>query len=440
MRMVLDQRHSRAGALAFVLTLAVVATVALAPGSAQRDSLLPHGYCYRWDPSLLRLHLVSDALIGLAYIAIPLVLVHFIRKREDLPFNWMFLLFGLFIIACGSTHWMEVWTLWNPDYWLAGSVKAITAAASVPTAILLYLLVPHALALPSTRQLREAKEALEREVQARTQAQAALEDARATLERRVAERTQALEDAHGRLQAQHALLEAADREKNRFLAVLSHEIRNPLHAIGGSAALLRLTDEPAARERAIAAIERQVGRLGGLLEDLLDVARTTREITLRPAPMDLRRAVEGGIETTESFYRERGQRVAVEMPAGRVPVHGDVGRLEQVVVNFLHNASRHSPPGSTITARVEAAHGMATLEVRDPGEGLDPEQRERVFDFFAHPGSADTHGGLGIGLNIVKQIVLAHGGTVAAESEGRGKGSRFVVRMPLATEEGNAAT
>jgi hypothetical protein len=138
------------------------------------------------------LHLVSDVLIGLAYLAIPVALVHFIRSARDIPFNWMFLLFGLFIVACGATHWMEVLTLWNPAYWVAGAVKAITAAASVPTAILLFLLIPKALALPSIAQLEAAKAALEREVLQRRGAEAALEEARRDLEIRVNARTSEL--------------------------------------------------------------------------------------------------------------------------------------------------------------------------------------------------------------------------------------------------------
>lgn len=110
----------------------------------------PHGYCYLWNPGLVWLNVVSDSLIAAAYFAIPVILLWFIRKRRDLPFGWMFGLFGLFIVACGSTHLMEVWNLWHANYWLAGLVKAITAAASVPTAILLLNLVPRALELPTS--------------------------------------------------------------------------------------------------------------------------------------------------------------------------------------------------------------------------------------------------------------------------------------------------
>lgn len=128
---------------------------------------MPHGYCYLWDPGLVWIHVVSDALIALAYFAIPAILLWFVRKRRDLPFGWMFLLFGVFIIACGSTHALEIWNLWHASYWLSGVIKAVTAAASIPTAILLAQLVPRAVELPSLRQWMQANAALEREVRER---------------------------------------------------------------------------------------------------------------------------------------------------------------------------------------------------------------------------------------------------------------------------------
>ena len=136
---------------------------------------MPHGHCYLWKPELVWLHLVSDALIALAYTSIPFTLIHLARKRKDIPFNWIFFCFGVFIVACGATHAMEIWTLWTPTYWLSGVIKAITASASVPTAILLIMLMPKALALPTHEQLRSAHEDLRR--------------ANAALETRVLQRT-----------------------------------------------------------------------------------------------------------------------------------------------------------------------------------------------------------------------------------------------------------
>src|SRR5438132_13431094 len=124
------------------------------------NGFMPHGHCYLWDPGLVKLHVISDFLIAIAYFTIPFTLIDFVRRRKDLPFNWMFVLFGIFIIACGTTHVMEIWTLWRPYYWISGAVKAVTALASVPTAILLIRLVPQALKIPGPSVLQATNEAL----------------------------------------------------------------------------------------------------------------------------------------------------------------------------------------------------------------------------------------------------------------------------------------
>jgi PAS domain S-box-containing protein len=128
---------------------------------------MPHGYCYMWNPGLVWLHVISDSLIAISYFTIPFTLLWFVRKRRDLPFSWMFVLFGAFIVACGATHVMEVWNLWHAQYWLAGVLKAITAVASVGTAILLVRLVPQALELPNLSDWARANVALESEVHER---------------------------------------------------------------------------------------------------------------------------------------------------------------------------------------------------------------------------------------------------------------------------------
>ena len=128
---------------------------------------MPHGYCYLWNPGLVWLHVISDTLIAIAYFTIPFSLLWFVRKRRDLPFSWIFVLFGVFIVACGTTHVMEVWNLWHAEYWLAGVLKAITATASVGTAILLARLVPQALELPHVGQWMHTKAALEAEIHER---------------------------------------------------------------------------------------------------------------------------------------------------------------------------------------------------------------------------------------------------------------------------------
>ncbi len=163
---------------------------------------IPHGHCYLWLPALVWLHVGTDSLIALAYYVMPIILISFVRKRSDLPFNWMFLMFGAFIIACGTTHVMNVWNLWYPTYWLSGGIKAGTAAVSLATACLLVPLVPKALALPSPAQLEALNRQLHEHIREREHAEVALRQANDELEKRVQERTTALRDANEALQTE----------------------------------------------------------------------------------------------------------------------------------------------------------------------------------------------------------------------------------------------
>ena len=119
---------------------------------------LPHGHCYMWSPGVLWMHVISDVLIAMAYFTIPFALLYIARRRRDLPFDWLIVCFGVFIVACGLTHVMDIWNVWHTNYWLEGIVKLLTAAASVPTAILLWRFLPGIVTLPSQRQLRDANE------------------------------------------------------------------------------------------------------------------------------------------------------------------------------------------------------------------------------------------------------------------------------------------
>jgi PAS domain S-box-containing protein len=174
---------------------------------------IPHGHCYLWKTDLVWLHLGSDLVTGLAYYSIPATLFYFVRKRQDLPFYWMFLLFSAFILACGTTHLMEVWTLWYPTYWLSGLVKAITAVVSLTTAIELIPLVPQALTLKSPAQLEQANQALQTQIAERLQVEAELRKYQNHLEDLVAMRTHEITQYNEQLK-----LEIAERQ--RILSVL----------------------------------------------------------------------------------------------------------------------------------------------------------------------------------------------------------------------------
>ena len=421
-------------ALVSLAGIPAAAVVIFAAMQGGMDRYLPHGVCYAWQPGLIRLHLVSDVLIGLAYLAIPVALVHFIRRRTDIPFNWMFLLFGLFIVACAATHWMEVFTLWTPAYWVAGAVKAITAAASVPTAILLFMLLPKAVALPSIAQLEAAKAALEREVAQRRDAEAAVEEARRDLEVRVEQRTSELRVANALLERQREELAQADRAKSNFLAILSHELRNPVHAIRMNARVIRTQALEQACESAANAIERQVAKLANLLEELLDLVSLSRTSAFRLTASDVAHAVEGAIETTRADMYARRQAVVLSADNGPFTAMLDSARFEQAVTNLLVNASKYSPEGSRIDVEVAFEGGSITVRVRDVGIGITEDEMPLLFELFArgHGARRASTEGLGIGLYIAHEIVSAHRGTISARSGGRGHGCEFTITLPAA--------
>ncbi|HLO89263.1 MAG TPA: ATP-binding protein [Nostocaceae cyanobacterium] len=169
---------------------------------------IPHGHCYLWKTDLVALHLISDAIIALSYYSIPATLFYFVRKRKDLPFYWIFLLFSAFIVACGTTHLLQIWTLWYPTYWLSGLIKALTAIVSFVTAIELVPLVPQALALPSPEQLRQTNQQLQTQIAERLKVESELRTYQNHLEDLVALRTQEITQTNEQLQ-----LEIAERQR-----------------------------------------------------------------------------------------------------------------------------------------------------------------------------------------------------------------------------------
>ena len=211
------------------------------------SDFMPHGACYLWRPEIVWLHAPSDTLIALSYYLIPIVLIYFVRKRTDLPFNWIFVMFGVFIMACGTTHLMEVVTLWRPVYRLSGVIKAFTAVVSIATAVMLVKLIPQALALPSPMQLRTANLNLENEIKHRRRVEQALHQAHDELEVKVQERTAQLASTNEELrkqivERQHAeeALHTAQSElahvtrvtlMGELMASIAHEVNQPLSAI-----------------------------------------------------------------------------------------------------------------------------------------------------------------------------------------------------------------
>ena len=364
--------------------------------------LHPHGFCYIWDPALVASHVTADLLIGLAYVVIAATLGYLVfRLRHLLPFHWMFLAFGLFILTCGGTHFMGVWTLWYADFWASAALKIVTGVASVATAIALPRLVPQVVRLVQNASLAETR--------------------RLQLE---AEQQQRLE------------VEAQSQAKDLFLATLSHELRTPLNAMGGWLHVLTVdpgTAVNANSRKAIGAIQRNLALQTRLVEDMLDVsAILTGRLTLQRARLDLKEVVRRAVEMESAAMRQQPIRIEVDLPAGPVWIDGDETRLQQVLSNLISNAVKFSDEAGTVHVRLTREKDAAVLAVTDTGRGINTEFLPKVFDVFAQADQTTTRttGGLGLGLTIVRYLVEQHGGSVSAVSTGLGHGSTFTVRLP----------
>jgi PAS domain S-box-containing protein len=228
--------------------------------------------------------------------------------------------------------------------------------------------------------------------------------------------------------------EAANRAKDHFLAMLAHELRNPLAAVRSAVVAAGL--DAGRRDRALAIARRQTEQLARLVDDLLDVARVTQgHIHLRRERVPIARVIERAVESTRSQVEDRGHTLVVALDDPQLAVHGDPHRLDQIVTNLLDNAAKYTPPGGRIEVRVEPDDETLVLRVRDSGIGIAPGLLTRVFDLFIQ-GDRSLHrgeGGLGLGLTIVRKLVELHGGWVEARSDGMGQGSEFVVTLPAVT-------
>jgi len=244
------------------------------------------------------------------------------------------------------------------------------------------------------------------------------------------------------VQAQHLQedAEAANRRQNEFLAMLAHELRNPLSPIGMAASLLERTPNATPQIHKLSGvIARQVDHMAKLLDDLLDAARiSSGKITLSTQPLVLADVLQQAVETMQPRIQERRQGLQLELPAEMVVVEGDQVRLTQVFTNLLANASKYTGEGGRLCLAARADAEQVSITIEDNGAGIAPEIIPYIFDLFTQgPRSlARSEGGLGVGLNVVRNLVSMHAGTVEAESRGAGQGSRFTVRLPRSAQRG----
>ena len=256
------------------------------------------------------------------------------------------------------------------------------------------------------------------------------------LERKVQERTEALERAN-------EALREADQRKDEFLATLAHELRNPLAPIRNALEIMRLGPaNPQSGERAREIVERQVGQMVRLINDLLDVSRITRgKLALTVETVGVAETIETALETSRPLLDEAGVKFELVLPSAPLLVSGDRLRLAQVFSNLLNNAAKYTERGGTVKLSVSREGAEAVIRVRDTGVGIPKDVLPRVFELFTQVDRTlnRAQGGLGIGLALVQQIVTLHGGSVSVHSDGIGKGTEFVVRLLAEPTKGAAA-
>ena len=377
---------------------------------------MPHGMCYLWRPEILWLHVGSDALTALAYFSIPGALFVLARRRPDLAYRPVVWLFTAFILLCGTTHLMSIWTVWTPDYRAEGVLKALTALASAATAVVLWPLLPRALALPSRAALETANADLTDEIARRRDAEAELTALAAQLENRVEART--------------AELERANEALRQFAGAASHDLRAPARHMGVFAELLERDEGEALSEDGRAMLGRirtSAAHMQTLIDTLLEYARC---INTPPDPdrIDLNDPARRAAETHQPTLDGIGGTVRIaDLPRA----FADPVLVERVFDNLISNAVKHrGADAPRILVEGETLEdGRVRLAVTDDGPGVPADQVDAIFQML-NRGSADTEG-LGAGLALCKTIVESHGGTIALDAAHDG-GARFVFTLPAA--------
>jgi signal transduction histidine kinase len=387
------------------------------------QSLSPHGICLLWRPELLWTHVISDALIFAAYMTIPAALAVIILRRRDIPFGWMVSCFALFITACGFTHLMGIWTLWHADYGLEALIKALTALASIATAIALWMLIPFAVGLPSPADLRAVNDELRQRIAERDRAIAELE----------AEKAQ-------RQRSEAALLQSQKMDAlGQLSGGMAHDFNNLLQAVQGALELIRrrATDPPKVRQLAERAIE-ATERGGKLTSQLLAFARS-KQLKIEPCVLS-----DFVVGVHDLLTRAAGVLIEVrfDLADEDACIRADRTQIELALLNLVINARDAMPGGGRIvigSRRVDvvdadpdlAAGSYVELSVTDSGPGMSPEVSEHAFDpFFT---TKPVGQGTGLGLAQVYGVARQSGGVARLENR-PGEGVKVSLFLPIAAE------
>jgi C4-dicarboxylate-specific signal transduction histidine kinase len=407
------------------------------------SDFMPHGACFLWRTEIVWLHAISDGVIAISYYVIPLALVSFVRRRTDLRFHWMFLMFGLFIVGSGTTHLMEIWTLWHGTYRLPGVIKAITAVASVATAILVYQLLPQMLALPSPAQLRDANDDLRR---AREEVEQCVQDRTAELAESNRELRAQIDSRRRsddeRLQAQLALSRAQEELAHmarvtmmgELAASIAHEVNQPLSAVSANAHACRrwLAQQPPD----LTEVGDSIARILRDCQRAADIIGRIRSLMRKSPPHSSPQHLNEVVDEVVALLHDRlaGDRITPALDFAPLPaVLGDRVQLQQVILNLIMNGVEamrdvfDRPRTLRIATRLLPS-GEVSVTVSDSGVGVDPMVFQQLFDpFFTTKAE-----GMGMGLAVCRAIIQRHGGQLWA-SINDGPGATFHVALPASS-------
>ena len=409
------------------------------------DRYLPHSICLAENSSLLATMAGSDAVIAFSYFSIPLGIMYFVKERQDLEFKWVANLFILFILWCGITHVTDLVTLWIPIYELQATAKFVPALVSVLTAVMIWVVIPKALALPSPETHRRANESLRREVEERREAEQNLRLARDDLEQRVADRTAELIQLNHQLteeirmreraqqdQADYAKrLEISNKELDSFAGTVSHDLRNPINYVKGYSELL-LTDAVESSEKRAAymtIIVDGIDRLDHMIQDLYEFSKLHQNVacsdivSLQSIIVDLRTTMAAELQDLGAslHYQDTSTQIV-----------GNRTLLLLLFQNLIENALKYrSEKAPEICITAEQSGAQTTVSIADNGRGIPEGQYSRVFEIFYRIDPTVDIEGSGIGLATCRRIVERHNGKIWCEANPDG-GTTFRFTLPTA--------
>ncbi|WP_414624556.1 ATP-binding protein [Calothrix sp. CCY 0018] len=426
---------------------------------------IPHGHCYLWKTGLVSLHLISDSLITVAYFLIPIMLVYIVHKRDDVPFDWIFLCFGAFIILCGFTHLAEVWTLWHPNYWVSGWLKASTAAISLATAILLFWLIPKLLAIPNVPKLSALNIALEKEI---------LE--RKLIETKLNLQTQQLQETLLELQRTQAQMIHTEKMSGlgQMVAGVAHEINNPVSFVYSNLEparqyardfieLLELYQQEYSQP--LQKIQNKIEEIDFdfIKEDFMKLLDSMEVGTERiyKIVLSLRNFsrldeaefkkvnIHDGIDSTLMILGNQLKATSAHSQIQVIKEYGDIpnvecypSQLNQVFMNIIANAidafeekldSKKNNSNKITISTQKLDNNLIKIIIADNACGIPTEIHSKVFDpFFT---TKEVGKGTGLGLSISYEIIIdKHGGKLSFDSVIE-LGTKFVIEIPITHEK-----